>query len=129
MSMFGKISVGVLRMITGLRIRISSASTMEVYGRSRATLIIHMSQILRRMWAQRRPKLLHKPWPARGRVAHLADQGGPFHAQACRGSGSAAHHPIAFPQSVEDVIALGFLQGDGFSENRRPRWKRRDLQH
>jgi hypothetical protein len=39
----GKMSVGVRAMTTGLTIRISSASTMNVYGRSRATRTIHMA--------------------------------------------------------------------------------------
>ena len=42
MLMFGKMSVGVRRMATGLAIRIKSASTMNVYGRLSATLTIHM---------------------------------------------------------------------------------------
>jgi hypothetical protein len=40
--MLGKISVGVRKMTTGLRIRMSSAKTINVYGRFRATLTIHM---------------------------------------------------------------------------------------
>src|SRR2546428_941058 len=42
MSMLGKISVGVRRMMTGLASRISSATTAKVYGRCSATLTIHM---------------------------------------------------------------------------------------
>src|SRR6267142_3699537 len=42
MSTLGKISVGVRRMTTGLRMRIKSARTMNVYGRLRATLTIHI---------------------------------------------------------------------------------------
>jgi hypothetical protein len=38
----GKISVGVLKMTTGLRIRMSSAKTINVYGRFRAILTIHI---------------------------------------------------------------------------------------
>jgi len=40
--MTGKMSVGVRRITTGLRSRIRSASTMNVYGRSSATRTIHM---------------------------------------------------------------------------------------
>jgi hypothetical protein len=42
MLMLGKISVGVRRMTTGAAIRIISARTMNVYGRLRATLTIHI---------------------------------------------------------------------------------------
>src|ERR1700761_1711128 len=52
--MLGKMSVGVRRIITGARTRISSASTMKVYGRLRATLTIHMAA-----------KLLREPGPNR----------------------------------------------------------------
>jgi len=44
MSMFGKISVGVREIITGLRTKMSTARTMNVYGRSRATRTIHISR-------------------------------------------------------------------------------------
>src|ERR1700692_2803254 len=44
MSMFGKISVGVRRIMTGLKTKISTARTMKVYGRSRATRTIHMGE-------------------------------------------------------------------------------------
>src|SRR5258708_16549332 len=43
-SIFGKISVGVRRIMTGLRTKISTARTMKVYGRSRATRTIHISE-------------------------------------------------------------------------------------
>jgi len=43
MLIFGKMSVGVFRIATGLRIRISKARTMKVYGRSRAIFTIHIS--------------------------------------------------------------------------------------
>src|ERR1700691_1025532 len=39
-------SVGVRRITIGLRIRTSSASTMNVYGRSSASLTIHMTLTL-----------------------------------------------------------------------------------
>src|SRR5262245_49524988 len=39
---FGKISVGVRWIITGLISRINSARTINVYGRLRATLTIHI---------------------------------------------------------------------------------------
>ena len=42
MSIFGKISVGVREIITGLRTKMSTARTMKVYGRSRATRTIHI---------------------------------------------------------------------------------------
>src|ERR1700733_1553509 len=42
MSMFGKMSVGVREITIGLPKRITSASTMNVYGRARASLTIHM---------------------------------------------------------------------------------------
>src|SRR6266404_2275855 len=38
----GKMSVGVRRIITGLRIRISRARTMKVYGRFKASRTIHI---------------------------------------------------------------------------------------
>ena len=40
----GKMSVGVRAMTTGLAIRIRSARTMKVYGRSSATRTIHMGE-------------------------------------------------------------------------------------
>jgi hypothetical protein len=40
--MFGKISVGVRRMTTGLRRRIRSARMINVYGRVSAIRTIHM---------------------------------------------------------------------------------------
>src|ERR1700727_1849551 len=43
MSMFGKISVGVWRITTGLNIKMSKPRTMNVYGRLRAILTIHMN--------------------------------------------------------------------------------------
>ena len=43
MLIFGKISVGVRRITTGLKTKINMAKTMKVYGRSRATLTIHIS--------------------------------------------------------------------------------------
>src|SRR5882762_10809091 len=43
-SMFGKMSVGVREIITGLRTKMSTARTMNVYGRSRATRTIHISR-------------------------------------------------------------------------------------
>src|ERR1700751_1792838 len=43
--MLGKISVAVRRMTNGLRTRMSSAITMKVYGRLRASLTIHIRQI------------------------------------------------------------------------------------
>src|SRR5437016_3449028 len=43
MSMFGKMSVGVRRMSTGLSNKMSTARTTNVYGRCSATLTIHMS--------------------------------------------------------------------------------------
>src|ERR1700721_973269 len=43
MSMFGKISVGVCRITTGLNIKMSKPRTMNVYGRLRAILTIHMN--------------------------------------------------------------------------------------
>jgi hypothetical protein len=46
MLIFGKMSVGVRRMITGLSKRISKARTMNVYGRSKATRTIHMADLL-----------------------------------------------------------------------------------
>src|SRR5579883_1018651 len=42
MLIFGKMSAGVRRIITGLIRRINTANTMNVYGRSSATRIIHM---------------------------------------------------------------------------------------
>src|SRR5712691_4665149 len=45
-SMFGKISVGVRKIMTGLRTKMSTARTMKVYGRSRATRTIHISRTL-----------------------------------------------------------------------------------
>src|SRR5580692_3785205 len=44
--MLGKMSVGVRRITTGAAIRISKARTMNVYGRLRAILTIHMVQNL-----------------------------------------------------------------------------------
>src|SRR4051812_47513707 len=44
MLMLGKMSVGVREIITGLRMKMSSASTTKVYGRSRASLTIHMER-------------------------------------------------------------------------------------
>jgi transcriptional regulator len=38
----GKISVGVRRMINGLRTKIRRANTINVYGRLRASLTIHI---------------------------------------------------------------------------------------
>src|SRR6266853_6817454 len=98
MSMFGKMSVGVVKMTTGLRSRISSASTMKVYGRSRATLIIHM-----------RRSFLNSSeghGPREAALAHFANQSGPLDAQTCRSTGRTAHHPVTFPQCIQDVIAL-----------------------
>src|SRR2546428_7842378 len=46
MLIFGKISVGVRRIMTGLANRISSAKTINVYGRFRATLTIHIMPYL-----------------------------------------------------------------------------------
>src|ERR1700739_352945 len=43
-SIFGKISVGVRRIMTGLKTKISTARTMKVYGRSRATRTIHIGK-------------------------------------------------------------------------------------
>ncbi len=43
-SMFGKISVGVRKIMTGLRTKMSTARTMKVYGRSSATRTIHISR-------------------------------------------------------------------------------------
>src|ERR1700691_6472925 len=40
---FGKMSVGVRKIITALRIRMSKARTMNVYGRSSAIRTIHIS--------------------------------------------------------------------------------------
>src|SRR5579871_509084 len=42
MLMLGKMSVGVRRMMTGLKRRIRSARTMNVYGRFRAVFTIHI---------------------------------------------------------------------------------------
>jgi hypothetical protein len=42
--MLGKMSVGVRMITTGLSRRISRASTMKVYGRSRATFTIHIEE-------------------------------------------------------------------------------------
>src|SRR5450756_796604 len=42
--MLGKMSVGVRTIMTGAAIRMSSASTMKVYGRLRATLTIHIER-------------------------------------------------------------------------------------
>src|SRR5580658_5857742 len=42
MSIFGKMSVGVRRITAGLSKRIRIATTMNVYGRLRANLTIHM---------------------------------------------------------------------------------------
>src|SRR3954447_18120190 len=42
MSMFGKMSVGVRRIASGVAIRMSSARTTKVYGRSSARRTIHM---------------------------------------------------------------------------------------
>src|SRR5258708_34181236 len=112
--MFGKMSVGVLRIITGLRSRISSASTMNVYGRSSATLIIHMSQIPSSdvIGGEGLNSSVSRG-PREPALAHFADQRSPFHAQACRGAPRTAHHPIAFAQGMEDMIALGVFQGVG----------------
>src|SRR5260370_20838233 len=43
-SMFGKISVGVRKIMIGLRTKMSTAKTMKVYGRSRATRTIHITR-------------------------------------------------------------------------------------
>src|ERR1700722_11151123 len=43
-SMFGKISVGVRKIMMGLRTKMSTARTMKVYGRSRATRTIHITR-------------------------------------------------------------------------------------
>ena len=48
MSIFGKMSVGVRRMTAGLSKRIRIARTTNVYGRSRASLTIHMDVSLLR---------------------------------------------------------------------------------
>ena len=45
MLIFGKMSVGVRRIMTGLANRISSAKTINVYGRFRATLTIHIMDL------------------------------------------------------------------------------------
>ena len=42
---FGKISVGVRMIMTGLASRISSARTIKVYGRLSATLTIHILRL------------------------------------------------------------------------------------
>jgi hypothetical protein len=42
MLIFGKMSVGVVMITSGLRIRISNAMTTKVYGRSSAVRTIHM---------------------------------------------------------------------------------------
>src|SRR5258706_14704297 len=42
--MLGKISVGVRKIMIGLRTRMSTARTMKVYGRSRATRTIHITR-------------------------------------------------------------------------------------
>ena len=59
--MFGKMSVGVLMITTGLMIRIRSAMMMNVYGRSSANFTIHTS---RRPFHMPRPseKPLHYKW-------------------------------------------------------------------
>ena len=44
MLMFGKISVGVRKIMTGLRTKMSTARTMKVYGRSSATRTIHIAR-------------------------------------------------------------------------------------
>src|SRR3984957_12987810 len=44
--MFGKMSVGVRKITTGLKIRINRAKTMNVYGRSNAMRTIHMELLL-----------------------------------------------------------------------------------
>src|SRR4029077_20654947 len=44
MSIFGKISVGVRRIMTGLNTKMRTARTMKVYGRSRATRTIHIGK-------------------------------------------------------------------------------------
>src|SRR5438132_10239537 len=46
MSIFGKMSVGVRRMTAGLNKRMRMARTMNVYGRLRANLTIHMDSPL-----------------------------------------------------------------------------------
>jgi hypothetical protein len=46
MLMLGKMSVGVRRITTGLRMRMSRASTMKVYGRSSAIRTIHIRDSL-----------------------------------------------------------------------------------
>ena len=51
--MFGKMSVGVRRMATGLMMRISRARTMNVYGRSSATRTIHILLLLTRQVSAR----------------------------------------------------------------------------
>src|SRR5579862_5652968 len=52
MLMLGKMSVGVLRMITGAAMRMRIAKTMKVYGRVRATFTIHISLTrLERKWS------------------------------------------------------------------------------
>src|ERR1035441_2627453 len=58
----GKISVGVRRITTGARIRISSATTINVYGRLRASRTIH---ILVKAVAHARPaaeRAKHRDW-------------------------------------------------------------------
>src|ERR1700720_1372599 len=45
-SIFGKMSVGVRSITSGLRTKISSAKTIKVYGRLRASLTIHIYLIL-----------------------------------------------------------------------------------
>src|SRR5580692_10165532 len=46
MLILGKMSVGVRKITTGLKIRINRAKTMNVYGRSNATRTIHMEILL-----------------------------------------------------------------------------------
>src|SRR5258708_34681294 len=57
MSIFGKISVGVRRIMTGLKTKISTARTMKVYGRSRATRTIHISKTPRLQLAEQSGEL------------------------------------------------------------------------
>src|SRR5712664_468278 len=67
--------------------------------------------------------------PREAALAHFADQGGPFHAQTRRRPGSAAHHPIALPQCVQDVNALRLSEGGWFFRNCCDRWQRREFQY
>src|SRR5436309_2113668 len=97
--MSGKISVGVRRMVMGVRIRMTSAITTNVYGRLRARATIHMNYD----HSQLEPR--HHPTNVYGRLRARAT----IHMNYDHSQLEPRHHPKPAPRKLRfDTPRIGF---------------------